>query len=88
MKAKPDEKSKKLKYMEKVARHCGVLPVGKKYKTVFGDCYSDQDKIKKVKELLTEAGMTGELLYTTFIHYKIIIFIALVLNIINKMQYF
>ncbi|ESO00391.1 hypothetical protein HELRODRAFT_175808 [Helobdella robusta] len=59
--SKCDEKSKQLKYYEKIARHCRLLPVGARYKATFEFCSNEKDKIEKIKTILKNAGMTGRI---------------------------
>lgn len=48
-----------VKHLEKVARVCGVLPVGRNYKKTFEEFKTSKEKAEKIKTLLRSAGMTG-----------------------------
>jgi len=48
-----------LKWLEKIARESGILPVGVRYRQTFADCNTPQEKKKKVRKMLRDAGMHG-----------------------------
>ena len=50
--------------LEKIARSCGILPVGKNYKTTFEGCQTSKERSDKLVQLLREAGMKGSSMLT------------------------
>lgn len=58
-----DDKNAHVKNLEKIARAAGVLPVGKHYKLTFEHCRDNKERSVKLKQMLRDAGMTGDLKY-------------------------
>jgi hypothetical protein len=54
-----DEKSGTIRRLEKIARACGVLPVGSNYRRTFEDCKTMKQREIRLRQLLREAGMIG-----------------------------
>ena len=46
--------------LKAILRACNAMPVGKRYKIMFGECETDAEFVKKLKKLLVAVGMTGE----------------------------
>lgn len=53
------DKDEAVKKLEKIARACGALPVGKHYKLAFENCRNNKERAKKLKQMLIDAGLTG-----------------------------
>jgi len=45
--------------LKAILRACNAMPIGKRYKIMFGECDTDADFVKKLKKLLVAVGMTG-----------------------------
>jgi len=50
---------RRLKWLQKIARAAGICLVGVKYRQAFADCSTPQQKEKKLREMLKDAGMHG-----------------------------
>ncbi|KAI0234550.1 hypothetical protein LSAT2_015150 [Lamellibrachia satsuma] len=57
--SKPGSMSKKVTTLKAILRACNSMPVGKNYGIIFRECHTDAEFVKKLKRLLTDAGMTG-----------------------------
>lgn len=58
-----DDKDERVKKLERIARACGVLPFAKNYKLAFEHCQNNDERSAKLKQMLRDAGMTGEWKY-------------------------
>jgi len=50
---------KRLKWLEKIARACGIMPRGFNYSRTFADCTTARQKETKLRDMLHDAGMHG-----------------------------
>ena len=52
--------SKHLKHLERIARVSGVMPCGRGITLMYSGCKNTNQRIRKIKQVLEEAGMNGK----------------------------
>lgn len=61
-----DDKNRNVKKLEKIARACGILPVGRHYRLMFEHCRDNKARKAKLTQMLRDAGMTGDWKYALY----------------------
>lgn len=53
------KKSQKVAELEKLARKCKILPIGRRYTLFYQDCTTEQQHIDRLRQLFEQSGFEG-----------------------------